>query len=749
MRYFIGVMLCFLVWSGLKAQAPAMLKGVVVETSQKGTIDPIVGAVVHWKGNTHAVSTDANGVFEIAIDPGSNLLIVQALGFKTDSILVNGSNYLKVLMISKRSFEDVVITYERKSSEVSFIDPWKTTIMNEKELFKAACCNLSESFETNPSVDVAYTDALTGSKQIQMLGLAGQYTQMSQEQLPGIRGIATNYGLNYIPGTWVNSIQVGKGMGSVVTGFESISGQINVELHKPTVKEKVYLNAYVSQGGRYEANLVLAQQLNKKVSHALFLHGSTYALRMDQNKDGYLDNPLGSQGNFLYRVAIDNKTGIVFHAGLQYVKDKKVGGELNFEEKMQDTANNTVYGTRIDAARLGGWVKLGYVFPKAKYRSIGLQLNGSDQTYDNFFGNNLYKGEQKSLFGNLIYQDIIGNTNHRYRAGFSKQSDWVTEHLFNKQDYHFTRREIVTGAYFEYTYTYLALFTAVAGTRMDYHNYFGWKFVPRLHVRYAPSSATVIRGVAGKGWRTSNVLSENLTTLISARKWVFQQPFVANKVYGFDAEEAWNFGLNLTHEFKLNYRNGSVGIDYYYTMFDKQVVVDRDMNAQEVNFYQLGGASYSRSLQVQLDYQPVRRFDVRFAYRWLEVKTQYKDGMYAMPLLAQHRWFVNTSYTTKRKWNFDLTANWVGEKRLPHTHNNPEAYQLPGFSDAFWLLNAQVSKTFKFRLDVYVGCENLLNFRQNNPILDAKNPFGNYFDASMIWGPVFGRMFYGGFRWKL
>jgi outer membrane receptor for ferrienterochelin and colicin len=321
--------------------------------------------------------------------------------------------------------------------------------------------------------------------------------------------------------------------------------------------------------------------------------------------------------------------------------------------------------------------------------------------------------------------------------------------LFNKQDYHFTRREIVTGAYFEYTYTYLALFTAVAGTRMDYHNYFGWKFVPRLHVRYAPSSATVIRGVAGKGWRTSNVLSENLTTLISARKWVFQQPFVANKVYGFDAEEAWNFGLNLTHEFKLNYRNGSVGIDYYYTMFDKQVVVDRDMNAQEVNFYQLGGASYSRSLQVQLDYQPVRRFDVRFAYRWLEVKTQYKDGMYAMPLLAQHRWFVNTSYTTKRKWNFDLTANWVGEKRLPHTHNNPEAYQLPGFSDAFWLLNAQVSKTFKFRLDVYVGCENLLNFRQNNPILDAKNPFGNYFDASMIWGPVFGRMFYGGFRWKL
>lgn len=749
MKYFCGLILCFIFIGELKAQGPAMLKGVVVETTPKGAIEPIVGAIVHWKGSRNSAVTDANGVFNIAIDYTSNVLIVQAMGFKTDSILVDGKNYLKVLMISKRNFEDVVISYERKSSEVAFLDPWKTTIMNEKELFKAACCNLSESFETNPSVDVAYTDAITGSRQIQMLGLGGQYTQMSQEQMPGIRGIATNFGLNYIPGTWINAIQVSKGMGSVVNGFESISGQINVELHKPTVKEKVYLNGYASEGGRYELNLVLAQQVTKKISHALFFHGSTYALKMDRNNDGYLDNPIGNQGNVLYRLFFDSKTGVVFHGGLQFLADKKIGGEVSFEENMHDTTHHTAYGTQIDAVRLNAWMKLGYVFPKAKYRSIGLQVNGSDQTYDNFFGNNLYKGTQKSVYANLIYQDIIGNTNHKYRTGLSNQSDWVNEDLFNTIEYTFDRKEVVSGAFFEYTYSYLAVFTLVAGNRLDYHNYFGWKFVPRLHLRYAPLATTVFRAVAGKGWRTSNVVSENLTSLISARKWVFKEPFGSNRIYGFEEEQAWNFGVNVNHDFKLNYRNGSLGIDYYYTLFNKQVVVDRDMNAQQVHFYSLDGASYSRSLQVQLDYQPLRRFDVRFAYRWLDVKTQYADKLNAVPLLAQNRWFFNTSYTTKSKWNFDLTLNWVGEKRLPSTVNNPIDLQLSPYSESFVLVNAQVSKSFKKRVDVYVGCENILDFKQTNPILDSKNPFGGNFDASMIWGPVFGRMFYTGFRWKL
>ena len=726
-----------------------LLHGVVVETNQKGLIEPIQGAVIHWKGSNYSTGTDSNGAFKIAIDPQYSYLIVQALGFKNDTIFVSGNNYLKVLMVSKRNFEEAIITYERKSSEVSFIDPWKTTIMNEKELFKAACCNLSESFETNPSVDVAYSDALTGSKQIQMLGLAGQYTQMSLEQMPGIRGIASNFGLNYIPGTWVNSIQVSKGMGSVVNGFESVSGQINVELHKPISKDKIYWNAYAGQGGRYETNLVLAQQPTKMFSHALFLHTSATVNRMDQNRDSYLDNPIGTQTNILYRIFLDPKNGLVFHASIQYVKDEKMGGMMDFKPGLHDTTHTAMFGTQINAERLSGMMKLGYVFPKKKYRSIGIQAYASNQSFDNFFGNNLYNANQQSLYANLIYQDIIGNTNHKLRTGLSHQSDIIDEKLFNKQAYHFNRNEQVSGAFAEYAYSYLALFTAVAGARIDYHNYFGWMFVPRLHLRYAPSVNTVFRAVAGKGWRTANLISENMSSLTSNRTWVFTNAFLPNTAYGFAPEEAWNFGVNLTHEFKINLHKGNIGIDYYHTLFEKQIVVDRDAKTNSVYFYNLNGSSYSRSLQVQMEYQPIRRFDVRFAYRWYEVKTQYQAALLDVPMIATHRWFVNFAYATKSKWSFDATANWIGAKRLPQTLDNPSSLQLAARSNAYVLVNAQISKNLKKKWDVYAGCENILNFQQPRAILDGANPFGNYFDASLTWGPVFGRMFYGGFRFKL
>jgi outer membrane receptor for ferrienterochelin and colicin len=284
---------------------------------------------------------------------------------------------------------------------------------------------------------------------------------------------------------------------------------------------------------------------------------------------------------------------------------------------------------------------------------------------------------------------------------------------------------------------------------MDYHNYFGWKFVPRIHLRYAPTVNTVFRAVAGKGWRTANLISENMSTLTSSRTWIFSNALKPKTAYGFAPEEAWNYGVNLTHEFKINLHRGNIGVDYYYTIFDKQVVVDREVKTNSVYFYNLNGSSYSRSLQVQLDYQPIKRFDVRFAYRWYEVKTQYTVALLDVPMIAKHRWFLNTSYTTKSKWNFDATANWIGPKRLPQTLDNPENLRLNSYSDAYVLVNAQVSKNIKKKVDVYVGCENILNFQQPNAIVDGGNPFGNYFDAGLTWGPVFGRMFYGGFRFKL
>ena len=746
----VVVLLCHLV----NAQQTMNLKGIVVDTDLKGNITPIQGAYIRWLNETNIVISDSNGVFIIPFTEKTKNLIVSYVGYKTDTIFVAEKKFVKILLITKNKLKDVNISVERKSSEVSFIDPWKTTIMNEKELFKAACCNLSESFETNPSVDVNLTDAITGTKQIQMLGLASQYTQLTQEMIPGARGLAVNYGNAYTPGSWINSIQVTKGIGSVVNGFESIAGQINTELHKPDVKEKVYFNAYASEGGRYETNLIVANKLTKSFSQSILLHGSTLTLRMDNNNDGYLDNPLGYQINSAYRFKYDKGKGFIIQGGLAALNDKKIGGQLDFDENNRISIK--LYGTKVNALKGDAWLKMGYVFPRKIYKSLGLQISTVGQSYDSYFGNNLYNGKQKSVYANFIYQSIISSSDHKFRTGFSYMNDYydeVLENFFAQNNtsklFEFRRNENVAGVFFEYTYSYLNKFTLVGGQRIDFNNLYGWFYTPRVHTRFAINKQTVIRTSAGRGQRTANVIAENTGLLASSRKFIFNSDHL-NNAYGLNPEVAWNYGLSLTTDFKLNYRKGTVTIDYYYTNFQNQVVVDREAKVNEVRFYNLNGKSFSNSLQVQLDYEPIKRLDVRFAYRYYDVKTQYDSiGVKEVPLIAAHRAFFNIGYNTKNKWNFDFTWNWIGSKRLPNTSSNPAEMQLPNYSESFIILNTQVSKSlFNKKLDIYTGIENLLDFKQSTPIIDAQNPFGSYFDASMVWGPVFGRMIYGGVRFK-
>jgi outer membrane receptor for ferrienterochelin and colicin len=394
-------------------------------------------------------------------------------------------------------------------------------------------------------------------------------------------------------------------------------------------------------------------------------------------------------------------------------------------------------------------LKIGYAFPKKVYKSFGLQLSGVEQNFINEYGTNYYNGVQRSFYGNLIYQSIIGTSDHKFRTGLSSQYDYMDESLSNRSNYSFVRTEVVSGGFFEYTYTASDRFTAVGGFRADYNNMFGMFYTPRLHIRYVLAKKTVLRISAGTGQRTANIIAENTGLLVSSRVWDFMGK-TGSYAYGFKPERAVNYGFNLTHDFKLNYRPGTFTMDYYFTDFIHQVVVDRDFDSKKVLFYSLNGKSYSGSFQVQLDYEPVRRLDVRLAYRYYDVNTQYLGGLRQVPLIAKQRGFVNIAYQTKSKWSFDATWQINGIKRLPSTINNPADKQMAAYSESFSIVNLQVTKSIKkIQLDVYGGVENVFNFMQMNPIVDSQNPFSRYFDASMIWGPVFGRMWYGGIRYKI
>lgn len=764
---------CFLTVSFSFGQSSKIVRGVVLEESSKGQFSPLQGASVYWSGTKDGVSSDSSGSFAIPFPADSangRRLVVRYLGYESDTFDVSSTDKLKIILASQegKKLQEVTVEGRIPPSYMS-METIGTTVMTGKELMKAACCNLSESFETNPAVEVNYGDAVTGAKQIQMLGLSGNYTQMTQENMPGVRGLMSNYGMGFTPGPWVESIQVTKGVGSVANGYESMAGQINVELKKPDwnprTREKLFVNLYSNSMGRLEANINTTQKLNSKWFVTHLVHGNLLANKVDHNHDNFLDLPSGQQINGLQRWRFDDGKGVTAQFGVQFLQDQRTGGQY-FHHGNPNSYNP--YVISLDNQQWQGFGKIGYIFPNKKYQSIGLMSSFTGNQTRQEFGATRYDGTQNTFYANLIYQSIIGSTNLKFRVGVSLRWDTYKETLERKSpqsdQFGFARVEKVPGTFGELTWAPTSRFTAVAGLRADYHSIFGNWITPRLHLKYELSEKSILRFSAGQGRRVANILAENSSLMASSRDFYFptgspRQGSYANIFsilngipvvdQGLRPEVSWNYGMSWNHSFRLNNRNGTVTLDAYRTDFVNQVIVDLDKSASAVSFYNLDGKSFSNALQVQLEYEVIKRLDIRMAYKWLDVKQTINGRLQERPFVAKDRFFINLAYKTRSKWMFDATVNWNGQKRIPSTQTDPETIRFEGWSPSYFLLNGQVSKSLGKTLDLYVGGENLLGFRQERLIKNPENPYAAGFDASLVWGPVFGRMVYGGLRWTV
>lgn len=720
------------------------VKGVVMQMDSKGNFAPLEGASVYWLTGALGVLTDTNGTFAIAPGIKNDRLVISYAGYAPDTVTVNNAQQLKVIMAAGSRLKDVTVYSGNRAYYASSLTAVRTQVIGEKELFKAACCNLSESFETNPSVDVSYNDAVTGTKQIQLLGLSGTYTQLTVENMPGPGGIATPVGLSLIPGTWIESIQLTKGAGSVVNGFESIAGQINIEEKKPQTAEKVLLNAYVNEAGKTDINFNLTHKVSKYWSTALLVHDDFMANRyMDENHDNFRDLPTGNQLNIQNRWQYTNEKGLMAQAGIKVLADNRTGGQVGFNP-LTDKLTTQAYGIGLATQRYEAFGKIGYVFPGKKYKSIGLQLSTYRHTQDDYFGLVTYNAKQQNMYANLIYQSIIGNTNHKFRTGLSFQYDHYNETV-NAGKY--TRTEMVPGIFFEYTWEPSTKFNMIAGVRADHNNLYGGFVTPRLNARYQPFKNTTIRLSGGRGQRTANIFAENLGWFASSRA-INIIGSTGKGAYGLQPEIAWNEGISIDQKFRLFGRDGNVAADFFRTDFVRQVVADADKSASAIYFYNLQGKSYSNSLQAEVNYALLKHLDLRLAYRLFDVKTSYHGELLARPLVAKQRAFASIHYETNSLWKFDYTVQATGQKRLPYSGDNPAEYQWQSYSPAYVVMNVQVSKTYK-QWDVYIGAEDLNNFYQKQLIIDAANPFSRYFDAAVVWGPTLGRMFYAGMRFKI
>lgn len=600
--------------------------------------------------------------------------------------------------------------------------------VNKDELFKAACCNLGESFTTNPSVDVAYNDATTGARQIKLLGLSGTYVQMLTENLPNFRGAAIPYALGYVPGPWMKGIQVSKGSASVKNGYESITGQINVDYLKPEDEQQVEVNLFGDTKSRIEANADANVHLSDKWATEILLHHENILKNHDDNGDGFYDMPGREQYNVQNRWLYKGNH-YIFHGGLGALKEIRTSGQD--EEHVH---SDDIYRIKLHTNRYEGYMKHAFILNHEHGTNIAFMSSASMHQLDALFGNKFYDLNEKNLYGSLMFETNF-STQHNLSLGLSFNHDYLGQNLGQNE------KETTPGAYAQYTYTLGTKLTAMAGVRFDHSSLYGNFFTPRFHVKYSPIDAISIRLSAGKGYRTVFGLAEYNYLLASGRN--------LNISKDLKQEEAWNYGLSTAFYIPMFGKTLKLNAEYYYTSFENQAVVDYDANKGLISICNLMGKSYSHTFQIDASYPLLKGLEITAAYRLNDVKCTYDYGKSLMekPLTSKYKALFTASYKTPLGlWQFDATVQLNGGGR------NPEPYQLADGSQSwsprfhsFEQVSAQVTRWFR-HWSIYVGGENLTGFKQKTPIYGASTPWGSDFEPTLVWGPVEGRMFYAGVR---
>ena len=702
---------------------------------------PIQGANVYWENSDIGTITNQNGDFNIKLLQNKKL-VISYVGFITDTITVTNKLYIEHYLkeSNSKSLDEVTVTKRRRSSQRTYLMPQNIINVSEEELLKAACCNLSESFETNPSVDVNHNDAITGTKQIEMLGLKSPYILITEENIPMVRGASQTFGLGFTPGTWIESIQVTKGMGSVTNGFESIVGQINTEIKKPFTDIPFFLNLFNSVDGRFEANAHIRSKVSEKMHNTLFIHYNDRKRSNDKNGDQFLDKPVQEQLNLLSKWQYtDVSKGLVSFLNIRYLDDYKKIGSINFNEK-EDLSR--FWGGEILTNRFDSSFKLGYVNPEIPYQSLGFQLAYNFHDQEAYYGLNDYNISQKSLFANLIYNSILFNSKNKIKAGLNFSSDDYSEYVFKSN---IDRIDSSFGGFFEYSFDNFIDFNLIFGLRYDIHNNLGSFFTPRLHFRYQLNDNFSLKGSFGTGRKIANIFAENQVIFLSNRKNLNKN--FSDKLYGLSPEKATNLGFSLDHKVFLFGGQGNLIFDFYKTIFDNRVIIDFETFG-EFNFYNSSfGKSKSDNYQLEFLFSK-NNWNITAAYKKYDVSSYYKSGLKEKPLQPRNIIFFNygieSNKINDKNWKFNITYNRLGKQRLMDNPRDSYEYVDPHFS-----IMSQITRVFSNKLEVYVGGENINNYKQENPIIMANNPFDPSFDASIVHGPIFGSTYYIGLRYKI
>jgi outer membrane receptor for ferrienterochelin and colicin len=710
--------------------------------------EPLIGANVYWLGSGTGVQTQSNGEFRISAEGiQDKRLIASYVGYTADTFEITGPIFLVFNLMSSQALNEIVVSGQRDGVIISDLSPIKTEQITQTELGKAACCDLAGCFETQTTVQPQTTNVITNSKELRILGLSGVYNQVLVDGFPVIQGLTYTYGISTIPGTVVDNIYVAKGANSVLQGYESISGQINVETKEPDKTDKLYVNAFVNSFAEKHLNANYAFRKNKWSNLTAF-HMIQPADKIDKDDDHFLDLPLLTRYMVFnkWKYGNENELGWSSRIGLRFVHEQRIGGQ-SFYDPDTDQGSTSVYGQTVNFNQPELWTKTGYRI-NAKH-NIVFFASSFYQDQHSYFGTVKYDAQQTNFYGNIQHELNYGS--HNLKSGFSyrylnlDEDIAFTDNSLNRTyagNYH--RIENIPGVFAENTMRFFSdKLTWIAGIRGDQHNEFGFMFTPRTLIKYDLAPKTIVRANIGTGWRTVNLFSENIGLLVSSRDILFAEEL--------EPEKAINYGINLVQKFETKdaLLSGFLSLDYYHTGFQNQIFPDYDSDPTKAIIQNFTGTSVSNGFQAEVYLKLWERFEVKTGYTYLDVYHEVGETKELLPFNPKHKVLTTFGYAPlSNKFHFDMNLHWYGEQRLPDTKSNPEEFQRPDYSDPYTVVSAQLTYTFG-AFEVYGGCENIFDFRQLQPIISWQDPFSPYFDTSSVWGPTKGREFYLGVRYKL
>jgi len=730
----IKYILFFLFGVVLLTPSFAQLHGFVRGVNLSDTL-ALNGAKIKLLQAKKATFSDSDGKFELYLGKRfPDTLVILSAGYRPDTILLSEKDRfgaISIVLFSDQLQPEVLV--ERKAGNGTLkISIAQVERISNGELRRAACCNLSESFETNASVDVNLTDAVSGARKIQLLGLDGVYTQFQLENVPFLRGLETAFGMQSFSGIWLDGIQISKGTGSVVNGHESMAGLINLSVKNPFESDRFLVNVYGNRFGRGELNSIMSHKINERWATTLLLNGAINQTVIDENRDGFLDLPQFKNVSALNKWQFNGERMEAQFSVYGYYDDR-FAGQSPFSPALFP------FHMALTNQHLEATAKTGF-FGSHPGESLGIINHVKVHRTNGYFGGNsiggqrISSGEEKRYYVSINYDRSSTDGKHTLKSGVSTTLLDITQQagIIILQ-----RRELTAGPFAEYSLL-LNRLSVQSGVRLDYHSLFGWFFVPRIHAKYALTPKTDLRLTGGKGWRVPNFLIENNSLMASNKFWVLP-------VEGVLPEISWNVGGSIASEFQLFNGKATLTLDGYYTWFERQLNIDRDISQAAIVFSYIENQSTALACQAELDWVLSKQFSLRGAYKFLSVQSIYDGTMQQQTMIPTHRLLFTTSWTSKNKrLQADLTANIVGPMRMPHNHSATGM----AFSPWYPYLFGQVSYQWK-QIKAYIGIENILNVKQANPIISAQDPQDPSFDATMVWGPITGINVYGGITYSL